>query len=419
MSSAEYIEMTNAHSAHNYHPLPVVWERAEGVFAYDPEGRRYFDFLAAYSAANQGHCHPKIVGALIEQAKKCDLSSRAFYNTNFALYSKFVTEYFGYEMVLPMNTGAEGVETAMKVSRRWGYVVKGIPDNEAMIVTCENNFHGRTISIITCSTDPDCKKGFGPYTPGMLTIPYDNAEALKEIFEQHGDKICAFMVEPIQGEAGIYIPSDGYLKACYDLCKQYNVLFVADEVQTGLCRTGRLLCVQWENIRPDMVILGKALSGGVYPVSAVLADKSVLGVIKPGEHGSTFGGNSIACSVAVAALEVLRDEKLAERSEVLGEKLRQGLRALNAPFITCIRGRGLMNAVVIDPKFDKSAWDFCLLCASHGLLAKPTHEHIIRLTPPLCITEEQVDECIEIFRKVCHDMVAMKKEDIPMREEHH
>ena len=390
------IELEDKYGAHNYHPLPVVLSKGEGVYVWDTEGKKYFDFLSAYSALNQGHNHPKIVSALIEQAQQLSLTSRAFYNDVLGKYEKYITSYFGYDKVLPMNTGAEAVETAMKLARKWAYGKKGIAENQAKIIVCEGNFHGRTISIVSASTDPDSYGGFGPYTPGFLKIPYNDVKALETALQ---DKtVAAFLVEPIQGEAGVMVPDAGYLAACAELCKQNNVLFIADEVQTGLCRTGRMLACEHENIRPDVVILGKALSGGVYPVSAVLADDEIMLCIKPGEHGSTYGGNPIAANVAIAALEVLKEEKLAENSARLGEILGKELRSIKSDMIKLVRGKGLLYAIVIAPKNGKTAWDVCLKLAENGLLAKPTHGDIIRFAPPLIITEEQLKECVSIIR---------------------
>ena len=403
MTSKDYIELEDKYGAHNYHPLPAVLKKGEGVFLWDVEGKRYFDFLSAYSAVNQGHCHPKIVNAMIEQAKTLTLTSRAFYNDQLGPYEKYVTEYFGYDKVLPMNSGAEGDETALKLARRWGYDKKGVPENEAKIVVCEGNFHGRTITIISMSTDPDSFKGFGPYTPGFEVVPYNNIEALEKALED--PNVVAFLVEPIQGEAGVYVPDDGYLKKAYDICKSKNVLFIADEVQTGIARTGKLLACDHEGVRPDILILGKALSGGVFPVSAVLADDDIMLVIKPGEHGSTFGGNPLACAIAKSALEVVKEEKLAEKAEALGKVFRAELEAFNNPMIELVRGKGLLNAIVIKPTNGKEAWDVCLKMAEHGLLAKPTHQHIIRFAPPLVITEEQLHEAIAIIKKSIQEVL--------------
>lgn len=397
--SEEFIEMEHRYGAHNYHPLPVVLNRGEGAFVWDVEGKRYFDFLSAYSAVNQGHCHPKIVAALCEQAHKLTLTSRAFYNDCLAPYEKYVTEYFGYDKVLPMNTGAEADETALKLARRWGYKVKGIPENEAIIVCCEGNFHGRTISIVSMSTDPDSYGQFGPFTPGFIKIPYNNTKALEEVLALHGDKVAGFLLEPIQGEAGVFVPDEGYLKTCYDICKKYNVLFMADEVQTGIARTGKLLACDHEGVHPDILILGKALSGGVLPVSAVLADDEIMLTIQPGEHGSTFGGFCLAGRVAVAALEVVKEEKLAEKAERLGKIFREEMKALKSDMIELVRGKGLLNAVVIKPKNGKEAWDVCLKMKELGVLAKPTHQHIIRFAPPLVITEEELREAIALIKE--------------------
>lgn len=397
--SEEFIEMEHRYGAHNYHPLPVVLNRGEGPFVWDVEGKRYFDFLSAYSAVNQGHCHPKIIAALCDQAQKLTLTSRAFYNDCLAPYEKYVTEYFGYDKVLPMNTGAEADETALKLARRWGYKVKGIPENEAIIVCCEGNFHGRTISIISMSTDPDSYGDFGPFTPGFIKIPYNDAQALETVLSQYADKVAGFLLEPIQGEAGVFVPDDGYLKTCYDICKKHNVLFIADEVQTGIARTGKLLACDHEGVRPDILILGKALSGGVLPISAVLADDEIMLTIKPGEHGSTFGGFCLAGRVAVAALQVVKDEHLAEKAEKLGQIFRGEMKSVKSDMIELVRGKGLLNAIVIRPKNGKEAWDVCLKMKELGVLAKPTHQHIIRFAPPLVITEEQLREAIDLIKE--------------------
>jgi len=391
------IDLEDKYGAHNYHPLPVVLAKGKGVFMWDVEGKRYYDFLSAYSAVNQGHCHPRIVGALIEQAQTLELTSRAFYNNVLGSYEKFITEYFGYQRVLPMNSGAEGDETALKLTRKWGYMVKGIPEDKAKIICCQNNFHGRTITVISMSNDPDARKDFGPFTPGFISIPYNDLTALEKALED--PNVAGFLVEPIQGEAGVFVPDEGYLKRAYDLCKAKNVLFIADEVQTGIARTGRLLACDWEGFKPDVLILGKALSGGVYPISAVLADDHIMMCIHPGEHGSTFGGNPVAAKVAMAALEVVRDEKLAENAEKLGILFRDELRKINSPYIELVRGKGLLNAIVIKPFNGKSAWDVCLKMRDNGLLAKPTHDHIIRFAPPLVITEEQIHEAVEIIHR--------------------
>lgn len=394
-----YIDLEDKYGAHNYHPLPVVLSKGKGIYLWDVDGKRYFDFLSAYSAVNQGHCHPKIVKALCDQAQELCLTSRAFYNDCLGPYEKFATEYFGYDKLLPMNSGAEAVETALKLARRWGYIHKGIPENEALIVTCEGNFHGRTITIVSISTDPDSYSQYGPFTPGFETIPYNDASALEAILKDKGDKIAAFMAEPIQGEAGVFVPDDGYLKRCFDLCRQHNVLFIADEVQTGIARTGRMLCSDHEGIRPDMVIIGKALSGGVLPVSAVLADNEIMLTIKPGEHGSTFGGFPLAAKVAVAALEVVKEEKLTENAERLGKIFREEISKIKSPLFKSVRGKGLLNAVVTEPQGEIEAWNICEKMAQMGLLAKPTHKHIIRFAPPLVITEEELREAIEIIKK--------------------
>ncbi|MBP1630760.1 MAG: rocD [Bacteroidetes bacterium] len=397
--SEELMEMEHHYGAHNYHPLPVVLSKGEGPFVWDVEGKRYFDFLSAYSAVNQGHCHPKIVKALCDQAQTLTLTSRAFYNDTLGPYEKYITEYFGYDKVLPMNTGAEADETALKLARRWGYRVKGIPENEAIIICCDGNFHGRTISIVSMSNDPDSYGQFGPFTPGFIRIPYNDSKALEEVLEKHGKNVAAFLVEPIQGEAGVFVPDEGYLKTCYNTCKKHNVLFIADEVQTGIARTGKLLAVDHEGVRPDIIILGKALSGGVIPVSAVLADNEVMLTIGPGEHGSTFGGFCLAGKVAIAALEVVKEEKLAEKAEYLGKVFREEIGKVKSEMIELVRGKGLLNAIVIRPKNGKEAWDVCLKMRDMGVLAKPTHGHIIRFAPPLIITEEQLREAIEIIKK--------------------
>ena len=397
ITSQMFIDMEAKYGAHNYHPLPVVLSRGEGAFVWDVDGKRYFDFLSAYSAVNQGHSHPHIIKALTDQARTLTLTSRAFYNDALGPYEKFVTEYFGYDKVLPMNTGAEADETAIKLCRKWAYEKKGVEANKAKIVVCEGNFHGRTTTIISMSTDPDASGGFGPYTPGFEIVPYNDLEALRKALQD--DNVAGFLVEPIQGEAGVYVPEDGYLKKAYDMCKERNVLFMADEVQTGIARTGRLLACDHEGVRPDILILGIALSGGVFPVSAVLADDDIMLVIQPGQHGSTFGGNPIAAKVAIAALEVVKNEKLAERAEKLGEIFRQELKNIKSDMISVVRGKGLLNAIIIEPKNGKEAWDVCVKMAENGLLAKPTHQHIIRFAPPLIITEEQLHEALAIIRK--------------------
>jgi ornithine--oxo-acid transaminase len=398
-TSQDFINLESKYGAHNYHPLPVVLDKGEGAFVWDVEGKKYFDFLSAYSAVNQGHCHPKIVKALTDQAQKLTLTSRAFYNSSLGTYEQYITEYFGYDKILPMNTGAEADETALKLARRWGVVKKGIPNDEVTIVCCSGNFHGRTITIVTMSDDPDSYANYGPLTPGFIRIPYNDADALEKVLDEHGKKIAAFLLEPIQGEAGVYVPDDGYLKKCYDTCKKHNVLFVADEVQTGIARTGKLLACDHEGVRPDILILGKALSGGVIPVSAVLADDDIMLTIKPGEHGSTFGGFPLACKVAVAALEVVKEEKLAEKAEHLGKIFREEINNIESDMIELVRGKGLLNAVVIRNKEGKSAWDVCVEMKEQGVLAKPTHGNIIRFAPPLVITEEQLREAIGLIKK--------------------
>ncbi|CAM1364505.1 Ornithine aminotransferase [Tenacibaculum sediminilitoris] len=401
LTSQQAIDLENKYGAHNYHPLPVVLSKGEGVYVWDVEGKKYYDFLSAYSAVNQGHCHPKIVGAMVNQAQTLTLTSRAFYNDMLGKYEKFATEYFGFDKLLPMNTGAEAVETALKICRKWAYEVKGIEENEAQIIVCKNNFHGRTTTIISFSNDPVARKNFGPFTEGFIKIEYDNLQALEEALENN-DNIAGFMAEPIQGEAGVYVPSEGYLAAAKALCEKYNVLFIADEVQTGIARTGKLLAVNHENVQPDILILGKALSGGAYPVSAVLANDDIMNVIRPGNHGSTFGGNPVAAAVAMAALEVVKDEKLAENAERLGKIFREELAefAKENELVTLVRGKGLLNAVVINDTEDSStAWNICLKLRDNGLLAKPTHGNIIRFAPPLVMNEEQLRDCIAIIKK--------------------
>jgi ornithine--oxo-acid transaminase len=401
MTSNDYMAREDKYGAHNYHPLPVVLERGEGVYVWGVDGKQYFDFLSAYSAVNQGHCHPKIVDAMVEQAKKLTLTSRAFYNNVLGEYEEYVTKFFGYDKVLPMNTGAEADETAIKLCRKWAYMKKGIKDCEAKIIVCEDNFHGRTITIVSMSTDPDSYGGFGPYTPGFVKIPYNNLAALEK--ELQDPNVAGFLVEPIQGEAGVFVPDEGYLKKAYDLCKKHNVLFIADEVQTGIARTGKMLACDHEGVRPDILILGKAISGGVFPVSVVLADDEIMLCIKPGEHGSTFGGNPIAGKVAIAALEVVKNEKLAENAERLGKIFREEFRTIKSDMIELVRGKGLLNAVVIRNQPGKTAWDVCIAMAENGVLAKPTHGNIIRFAPPLVITEAQLREAIgkikEVFKK--------------------
>ena len=417
LSSQQAMDLENKYGAHNYHPLPVVLDRGEGVFVWDVEGKKYYDFLSAYSAVNQGHCHPRIVGALKTQAEKLTLTSRAFYNSRLGEYEKYVTEYFGFDKVLPMNTGAEAVETAIKICRKWGYEKKGVPENEAVILVAQDNFHGRTTTVISFSNDPDARKNFGPYTAGFTMIPYNDTEALKEALQQKN--VVGFLVEPIQGEAGVNTPADDYIRQSRDLCRAQNVLFIADEIQTGIARTGALLascgnctcaghCERQEATytRPDMLILGKALSGGAYPVSAVLADDAIMNVIKPGQHGSTFGGNPLAAEVAIAALEVVRDENLAQNARRLGDLFRSEMNKFieSSDLVKLVRGRGLLNAIVINDTEDSStAWDICVKLKDNGLLAKPTHGNIIRFAPPLVMTEEQLLDCVEIIKKTIQE----------------
>jgi ornithine--oxo-acid transaminase len=416
--SEGFIELENKYGAHNYHPLPVVLAKGEGVFVWDVDGKKYYDFLSSYSAVNQGHCHPKIVNSMIKQAQTLTLTSRAFYNDQLGIFEEYVTKYFGFDKVLPMNTGAEAVETALKLCRKWGYEVKGIPENQAQIVVCENNFHGRTTSIISFSNDVNARKNFGPFTEGFIKIPYDDIDALEKVLNS-SINIAGFLVEPIQGEAGVYVPAEGYLATAKALCEQHNVLFIADEVQTGIARTGRLLatcgncsckngCENKPEVKPDILILGKAISGGVYPVSAVLANNPIMNVIKPGQHGSTFGGNPIAAAVAIAALEVVQQENLAENAERLGVVLRNGLNEIASKnsLITLVRGKGLLNAIVINSDENSDlAWNICMKFRDYGLLAKPTHGNKIRFAPPLVITEEQINECLAIIEKALMDFV--------------
>jgi ornithine--oxo-acid transaminase len=397
MNTQDYINREDKYGAHNYHPLPVVLERGEGPFVWDVEGKRYFDFLSAYSAVNQGHCHPKIIKALTDQAKILTLTSRAFYNSVLGEYEEYITRYFKYDKVLPMNSGAEADETALKLCRKWAYKKKGIKENNAKIIVCEGNFHGRTITIVSMSTDPDAKKDYGPFTPGFIIIPYNDLSALEKALKD--PDVAGFLVEPIQGEAGVFVPDEGYLKKSYDMCKSKNVLFIADEVQTGIARTGKLLACDHESVRPDILILGKALSGGTLPVSAVLADDEIMLTIKPGEHGSTFGGNPVAAKVAIAALEVIKEEKLAENAERLGRIFREEFSSIKSDMIELVRGKGLLNAVVIRPKNGKEAWDVCLAMKDNGVIAKPTHGHIIRFAPPLVITEKQLREAIGLIKE--------------------
>lgn len=396
-SSQYFLDLEEQFGAHNYHPLPVVLTKGQGIFVWDVEGKKYVDFLSGYSALNQGHCHPKIIAALVEQAKKLTLTSRAFYNDILGTYEQYITHYFGYDKVLPMNTGVEAVETAIKLCRRWGYTVKGIEKEKAKIIVCENNFHGRTSTVISFSSDAAAYTDFGPYMPGFIVIPYNDLAALKKTLD---DKtVAGFLVEPIQGEAGVIVPDEGYLAAAKRLCEEANVLFIADEIQTGLCRTGKILACDHEQVRPDILLLGKALSGGTLPVSAVLADDSIMLTIKPGEHGSTYGGNPLACAVGIASLEVLKEEKLAENAAQLGEYFRKEINKLQSPHIALVRGKGLLNAVVIQHQNKDAAWDLCIALKENGLLAKPTHGDKIRFAPPLIINREQLDECIAIIDK--------------------
>ncbi len=392
-----YLDLEEKYGAHNYHPLPVVLNRGEGVFLYDVDGKRYFDFLSGYSAVNQGHCHPKIIAALTEQARKLTLTSRAFHSNMLGEYEKYITGYFGYDKVLPMNTGVEAVETAIKLCRKWAYEVKGIAANQARIIVCDGNFHGRTINVISFSSDPAATKNYGPFVTGYQSIPHNDLPALEKALQD--ENVAAFLFEPIQGEAGVVVPDEGYFKGIRDLCTNYNVLMVADEIQSGLARTGKMLACDHENVRPDILILGKALSGGVLPVSAVLCDDEIMMTIKPGEHGSTYGGNPLACAVAITALQVLKDEQLADNAEAMGNLLRAELKKLNSPFVSVIRGRGLLNAIVIKHPNPDAAWELCLLLKENGLLAKPTHGDKIRFAPPLVITKEQVMECVGIIGK--------------------
>ena len=398
MKTQDFINRELHYGAHNYHPLPVVLNRGEGVYLWDVEGKRYFDFLSGYSALSQGHCHPKIVEALKKQADVLTLTSRAFYCDLLGEFMEKATKFFGYDKLLPMNTGAEGVETALKLARRWGYDVKGVPEGKAKIVVCADNFHGRTITIVSMSTDPSSYGGFGPFTEGFVKIPYNDVSALEKVIDD--PHIVGFLLEPIQGEAGVVVPDDGYLKACYDICKRHNVLFIADEIQSGIGRSGRLLACDWEGVKPDILVLGKALSGGVTPVSAVFANDEIMLTIKPGEHGSTYGGNPLACAVGMAALDVVRDEKLAENADRMGKIFRSEVAKINHKMIKKVRGKGLLNAVVTEPSGDVKAWDICVMLKEKGLLAKPTHEHIIRFTPPLIINEAQMSEAVAIIKSV-------------------
>jgi ornithine--oxo-acid transaminase len=404
-NTSYYIALEEKYGAHNYHPLPVVIERGQGIYLYDVEGKQYFDFLSGYSAVNQGHCHPVIIAAMTEQASRLTLTSRAFYNNQLGEYEQFITQYFGYQKVLPMNTGVEAGETAVKLARRWAYEKKGIAPNEAVILFPAGNFWGRTIAAISSSSDPSSYKNFGPFVPGFQQIPYNNINALAEALQNKN--VAAFMVEPIQGEAGVIVPDEGYLKAAYDLCKEHNVLFIADEIQTGLCRTGKLLASEYDNVRPDILMLGKALSGGVMPISAVLCDDNIMDTIKPGEHGSTFGGNPLACVVAVAALKVLRDQNLAANAQEMGVLFRSELEKINSPFISIVRGKGLLNAIEVIHQNPNAAWDFCLVLKENGLLAKPTHGNKIRFAPPLIITRDQILESIAIIKKSLNQFLAV------------
>lgn len=396
-----YLDLEEKYGAHNYHPLPVVLNKGEGVFVWDVEGKRYYDFLSGYSAVNQGHCHPVIIKALIEQAQKLTLTSRAFHNDLLGEYARFITSYFGYEKVLPMNTGVEAVETAIKLARRWGYMIKKIPDQEGKIIVCEGNFHGRTSTVISFSTDPTARNFFGPYMPGFIHIPYNDLDALQNAVQD--PTVAGFLVEPIQGEAGVIVPDDGYLANAYKICKKANVLFIADEIQTGLGRTGKMLACDHEDVHPDILILGKALSGGTMPVSAVLADDEIMLTIKPGDHGSTYGGNPLACKVAIASLKVLQDDELTENAARMGSYLREELLKIQSPYIKVVRGKGLLNAIVIEHPDPEAAWNLCLILKKNGLLAKPTHGDRIRLAPPLLITKEQIDECVEIIKISIND----------------
>lgn len=400
ITAQQAIETEDKYGAHNYHPLPVVLERGEGALVWDVEGKQYFDFLSSYSAVNQGHCHPVIIAALVEQAQKLTLTSRAFYNDSLGVYEKFITSYFGYDKVLPMNTGAEAVETALKLARKWAYEKKGVAPNEAVIVVCKNNFHGRTISIVSASNDEEARRNFGPFTPGLIAVEYNNIAALEEVLKNKN--IAGFLIEPVQGEAGVVIPDEGYLKKCFELCKKNNVLFIADEIQSGLGRTGKLLACDHEGVHADILVLGKALSGGTYPVSAVLCNDEIMLCIGPGQHGSTYGGNPVACKVGIAALKVLKDEKLSENSARLGKVLLTELQAIqkaHPDLVKAVRGKGLFCAMVIAEKNGKTAWDVCIALMNNGLIAKPTHGDTIRFAPPLVINEKQLAECVAIIKK--------------------
>lgn len=401
LSSGDLIKLEKDYAAHNYHPIPVVFSKAEGIYVWDPEGKKYYDCLSAYSAVNQGHCHPKILKALTEQATRCTLSSRAFYNDVFPVFASYITELLGFDMVLPMNTGAEAVETAMKLARKWAYEKKGVPKDEAVIISCKGCFHGRTIAIVSMSDDPSAYEGFGPKLPGIMSVPYNDAAALESLLEQIGTKVAGFLVEPIQGEAGVIIPDDGYLKKCYEACKKHNVLFIADEIQSGLGRTGKLLAVEHDNVKPDVLILGKALAGGVLPMSAVLANKEIMLVIQPGQHGSTYGGNPLSSAVGLASLKAIVDEGMVANSDKLGKIFRAEMNTVKSkyPFIKDVRGKGLFNAIELDADYSKTAWDFCLMLKENGVLAKPTHNTTIRLSPPLIMTEPELMSVIEIIKK--------------------
>lgn len=401
LTSKDYMAKEDKFGAHNYHPLPVVLAKGDGIYVWDVEGKKYFDFLSAYSAVNQGHCHPKITKALTDQANTLALTSRAFYNNILGDWEEYMTRLFGYDKMLPMNSGAEADETALKLTRKWAYKVKGIPANDAKIIVCDGNFHGRTITIISMSSDPDAYNQYGPYTPGFIHIPFNDTERLEQ--ELKNPNVAGFLVEPIQAEAGVFVPDEGYLKKAAELCKKYNVLFIADEVQTGLGRTGKLLACDHENVKPDILILGKAVSGGVYPVSCVLANDEIMLTIKPGEHGSTYGGNPIAARVAMAAIDVILDEKLVENSNRMGEIFRKEMKSVDSKMIEIVRGKGLLNAIAVKPNNGKTAWDVCLRLKENGLIAKPTHEHIIRFTPPLIITEPEMMEAIEIIKGTFHE----------------
>ncbi|ORY11232.1 ornithine aminotransferas-like protein [Clohesyomyces aquaticus] len=424
-SSSEAISAEAQFAAHNYHPLPIVFARASGCSVWDPEGKHYLDFLSAYSAVNQGHCHPELIKALTEQASRLTLSSRAFYNDVFPRFAEFVTKTFGFDMVLPMNTGAEAVETAVKIARKWGYKVKGIPENKALVFSVTENFHGRTFAAITMSTDPESRENYGPYLPGIgsvcpstgKAIRYNNVDDVREAFEHHGKETAAFLVEPIQGEAGIVVPDDNYLREVKALCEKHNVLLICDEIQTGIARTGKMLCHEWSGIKPDLVLLGKAISGGMYPVSCVLGSREVMLTIEPGTHGSTYGGNPLGSAVAIRALELIQEENMIERAEKLGQVFRDGLNNINNPMIKTIRGKGLLNAIVIDESRTggHSAWDLCMLCKKKGLLAKPTHQNIIRLAPPLVITEQEIESALKIIAEAMTELPNLKgkkEEDI-------